>query len=322
MTLKLATCSVVLTALALMAFGAPVPKAKPVAKKPVPKVAPKAKVFGAGLLSKTHSHFPALPKGQAYSLTFNDEFSSLATTKKLWDILDIDRTCRDKNWWGPQAVKVKNGKLECWALKHPTKPGWHITGCLNTKGKFQQAYGLYVSRVKFQTEKGFWSAFWMMCGQVTRVGDEGRDGTEIDIWEKNTLDDAIQHTLHWDGYQKGIHKSAGKRPMVAGAMTGYHTLALLWTPKEYVFYVDGIETWRTKAGGVCNVAGYLKISGEKGTWAGDINTAKLPNAFYVDFVRVYQIVDAKTKKPVYTPKTSADFPAKPKPKPKAKPKAK
>ena len=317
MTLKLATSCLALTVIAWTAIAAPAPKpAKPVTKPPAAKPA-KPKVYGAAALSKTHSHFPALPAGQAYALTFNDEFRSLETTKKKWTIVDENRTCRDKNWWGPQAVKVCNGKLECWAMKHPTKPDWHITASLRTRGKFKQAYGLYVNRVKFQTEKGFWSAFWMMCGEVNRVGDDGRDGTEIDIWEKNTLDDDIQHTLHWDGYGKA-HKSAGKRSKSKTAMTGYHTISLLWTPKEYVYYVDGKETWRTSAGGVCNVAGYLKISGEKGTWAGDINKAKLPNAFYMDYVRVYQIVAAKTKKPIYTPKTKADFPTKPKPEPKPK----
>ncbi len=290
----------------------PVYRPKPEGTYP-PK--PKPKVFGIKDLPRRREILPSLPAGQAFKLTFHDEFDSLETTKKRWTIVDADRTCRDKNWWGPQAVKIKNGKLECWTLKHPTKPGWHITACLNTKGKFAQAYGLYVSRVKFQTAVGFWSAFWMMCGQVTRVGDDGRDGTEIDIWEKNSLDDQIQHTLHWDGYQKGVHKSAGKRFKCKTAMKGYHTISLLWTPKEYVYYVDGIEAWRTSAGGVCNVAGYLKISGEIGTWAGDIKKTKLPNAFSMDFVRVYQIVDAKTAEPIYTPKTAADFP---KPKPKAK----
>ena len=40
---------------------------------------------------------------------------------------------------------------------------------------------------------------------------------------------------------------------VPGVMEGWHTFSLLWLPDEYVFYVDGKETWRTKAGGVCQV---------------------------------------------------------------------
>ena len=61
---------------------------------------------------------------------------------------------------------------------------------------------------------------------VNAVGDEGRDGTEIDIMEKPWLDDRVQHTLHWDGYGKD-HKSEGKVVKVPGVMEGFHTFALL-----------------------------------------------------------------------------------------------
>ena len=56
-------------------------------------------------------------------------------------------------------------------------------------------------------------------------------------------------------------------------------------PNEYVFYVDGKETWRTEAGGVCQVPLYIKLSDEIGDWAGDIKKVKLPDEFLVDYVR-------------------------------------
>jgi beta-glucanase (GH16 family) len=80
---------------------------------------------------------------------------------------------------------------------------------------------------------------------------------------------------------------------VPGVMEGWHTFSLCWTPDEYVFYVDGKETWRTKAGGVCQVPLYIKLSDEVGNWAGDIKKAKLPDAFLVDYVRVYDLVEKK-----------------------------
>ena len=30
----------------------------------------------------------------------------------------------------------------------------------------------------------------------------------------------------------------------------YHKFGMMWTPEEYIFYIDDIETWRTSAGGV------------------------------------------------------------------------
>ena len=62
-------------------------------------------------------------------------------------------------------------------------------------------------------------------------------------------------------------------------MEGWHTFGLWWKPDEYIFYVDGKETWRTKAGGVCQVPEYIKLSDEIGNWGGDIKKATLPDQF-------------------------------------------
>ena len=110
--------------------------------------------------------------------------------------------------------------------------------------------------------------------------------------EKLWLDDRVQHTFHWDGYGKH-HKSEGKVVKVPGVMDGWHTFGLLWLPDEYIFYVDGKETWRSKAGGVCQVPQYMLLSDEIGSWAGDISKAKLPDRFLVDYVRVYDLVDGE-----------------------------
>jgi hypothetical protein len=67
---------------------------------------------------------------------------------------------------------------------------------------------------------------------------------------------------------------------------------LEWKSNEYIFYVDGQETWRTSAGGMCQVPLYIKLSDETGDWAGDIAKAKLPDRFLVDYLRVYDLVDA------------------------------
>jgi hypothetical protein len=95
-------------------------------------------------------------------------------------------------------------------------------------------------------------------------------------------------------------------------MEGYHTFSLLWTPEEYVFYVDGKEQWRTRAGGVCQVPLYLKLSDEaqfRG-WAGDVRKARLPDDFLVDYVRVYDLVDARTGRIVWNARWKPEPPGK------------
>ena len=68
---------------------------------------------------------------------------------------------------------------------------------------------------------------------------------------------------------------------------GWHTFSVLWTEKEYIFYIDRKETWRTQQA-ISQRSQYIILSMEVGKWAGDISKATLPDSLYVDYVRVYQ----------------------------------
>ena len=164
---------------------------------------------------------------------------------------------------------------------------------MRTRGKFEHAFGYYVARIKLQKQPGHWSAFWLYNTGVGKVGDEGRDGTEIDIMEKPWLDDRVQPRPPLGRLRQGPQVRRARSPACPACMEGFHTFGLLWTPDEYVFYVDGKEVWRTKAGGVCQVPLYIKLSDEIGNWGGDIKKAKLPDRFLVDYVRVYDLVEKK-----------------------------
>jgi beta-glucanase (GH16 family) len=218
-------------------------------------------------------------------MVWHDEFDGNRLNETKWEVPADSK--RRNGWWMGKAVALDGqGHLVISTLKEKDK---YIDGCVRTKGKFEHTFGYYVARIQFQKCPGHWSAFWLMGSGVLKVGDEGRDGTEIDIMEKPWLDDRIHHALHWDGYGKQ-HKYANKDIKVPGIMKGFHTFGLLWAPDRYVFYVDGRATWRTKAGGVCQVPLYIKLSDEIGKWAGDINQAELPDRFLVDYVRVYDLV--------------------------------
>ena len=94
----------------------------------------------------------------------------------------------------------------------------YLDACVRTRGKFEHAHGYYVARIKLQEQPGHWSAFWLWGNSgVGKVGDEGRDGTEIDIMEKPWLDDRVTQNLHWDGY--GEHHQAQRYD---GDCTGHH----------------------------------------------------------------------------------------------------
>jgi hypothetical protein len=114
--------------------------------------------------------------------------------------------------------------------------------------------------------------------------------------EKPWLNDKVQHAIHWDGYGDA-HRSEGQVSEVPGVMDGWHTFSLWWTTYEYIFYIDGKETWRTDAGGICREPLYIKLSDEIGTWAGDIADANLPDEFLVDYVRVYDLTKVEETEP-------------------------
>jgi beta-glucanase (GH16 family) len=231
---------------------------------------------------------PAPPDGKVWKLAFNDEFEGQELDETKWDV-PPDAPRRDA-WWIRKAISLDGrGNLVISTSKDADR---YVDGCVRTLGRFEHAFGYYVARIQLQEQPGHWSAFWLMGRGVGKVGDEGRDGTEIDIMEKPWLDDRVQHALHWDGYGKA-HKSSGKVVEAPGVMKGFHTFSLYWSPEEYTFYVDGKETWRTTAGGVCRAPLYIKLSDEVGDWGGEIAKAKLPDRFLVDYVRVYDLADRK-----------------------------
>jgi len=228
--------------------------------------------------------FPALPAGKTWTLIWHDEFEGEKLNESKWNRLG-DWKRRDGYWVKDDAYLNGKGAL----LLRTKKDGDRYTcGAINTQGKFEHAFGYYVARCKMPRSTGHWPAFWTMCPGVSKVGNEGRDGTEIDIVEIPWRDGKVTFNLHWDGYEKD-HKSAGTNTTITALTEGFHNYALLWTPEEYVFYVDGSEVWRTKAGGVSQVPEYLKLTEEIGSWGGDIAKAQLPDYFEVDYVRVYDM---------------------------------
>ena len=229
---------------------------------------------------------PPAPAGQQWKLVWQDEFEGTTLAESKWNRLDGKR--RDGYWVRQDAYLDGKGSLVLRTRKDRKR---YTCGAVNTRGKFEHAFGYYVARCKLPSQPGHWPAFWLMASGVNTVGDEGRDGTEIDIIEVPWRDGRLTSNLHWDGYGKE-HKSAGTKFSRPEVMKGWHTFGLLWSEKEYVFYVDGQETWRTSAGGVSRVPEFIKLTEEIGEWGGDIQKARLPDYFEVDYVRVYEATPA------------------------------
>jgi beta-glucanase (GH16 family) len=254
-----------------------------------------------------------LPEGKKWRLVWNDEFNggSLDTTK--WGFrLHIMQT-RHTTWTDDAYELDGRGNL---LLKAYEKDGEYHTSQLQTgsnfmdrpgdqygsskftwpiarleKPKFLHKYGYYEIRCKLPTQEGWWVAFWLQSPTIGATLDPLESGVEIDIMENFTRDGIISHNIHWNGYGKN-HEGAGSGPVrIKESETDYHTFGMHWSPLGYVFYVDGIETWRI-SGPVSHREQFILISAEcdgyrKGSPSPLLKKAVLPDYFIVDYVRVY-----------------------------------
>lgn len=226
--------------------------------------------------------------GNDYKLTFSDEFEGNALDETKWSLCPQQERQGAGGWWDDSMTALDgNGNLVLSVSKRE-EDECVISGAVRTKGKFEQAYGYYEIRCTLPPVEGAWCAFWLMGETVGKVGNGGRDGTEIDIMESPYYpQSAINQTLNWDGY--GVHhKYEGKKVYGENLYEGFHTYGLEWTEEEYIYYIDGKETWRTEGGGICENPLYMKVSVEIGPWVCALNEEALPSEMVVDYVRAYE----------------------------------
>lgn len=166
---------------------------------------------------------------------------------------------------------------------------------------FSQAFGYFECRVKFPKSQGLWSAFWLQSSNMRQVGNKGKDGTEIDVYESafiNNETSRMGHALLWDGYGKHAKVADYIGGLSQDLYDGFHTFALKWTPEYYVFYIDGVATWASDAGDVSRVKEFLRLtveidagdgSGPHGQEIGQFSHNNSDNDdFEIDYVKVWQ----------------------------------
>ena len=250
-------------------------------------------VFASGCATSTlvaPTPMPAPLQGQGYELVFSDEFSGVKGAPpdpKIWRVDAPVYKRRDA--WNVEDACRQDGQGHL--IITTRRVGDRIeTGFITTQGKFEATHGYFECRAQMQKEEGFWSAFWVTSPTMGNpLNDPGKAGTEIDVFEYLPVyTNRIQHNVHWNGYEKKTHQMLEMPKKVPGISQGFHTYAVRWDDAGYVFYTDGIETGRATNVPVSNRSQFLVLSCEVGSWAGDIGKAKLPDAFIVDYVRVWQ----------------------------------
>ena len=226
-------------------------------------------------------------EGRKYVLSFEDEFDGDALDGKKWALCPEWKRQDVGGYWRNSEVEVRDGNL--WLRARIDDDGTPVSGAVRTLGLFEQAYGYFECRMMFPATTGFWGAFWMMCGNVGAEDGTAVSGAEIDIIETGECArKGVNHAIHWDGYGSA-HKSVSKiLPRRSDLYEGWHTYGFQWTPDEYIFYIDGEETWRTSEPGICEQPGYMKLTTEFGSWAAPIVPEELPDYCRIDWVRAWR----------------------------------
>lgn len=249
---------------------------------------------------------------EGWYMTMDEKFEG-TELNSLWT--PSPHGLRDKEYWCDQMVSIGDGKA---LIKAETRSGhecgvcgvsegWFTSGIETRKmvdGKsvnlFEQAFGYFEARVNFPDSRGMWSAFWLQTESIGNIGNDGKDGSEIDIYESSFYNTSlfpnnrnrIGHAIHYDGYGKEHKVKDAVFDMGYDLHEGFHLFSVLWTPEGYTFYVDRKETWKTDFGGVCKVPAFVRLTCEiRGNVFGPYSQllGKFDGGvFEVDYVRIYQ----------------------------------
>ena len=245
-----------------------------------------------------------------FVLTLNEDFSEDTVNKSLWSghyTYGTQSSQRRAGYWNNELPFIREGNLviPCLYLDEGiggTGAGWYTAG-LDTDGDngggFSQLYGYFECRCILPKGAQIWSAFWLMNDGVYNEDGSGKDGTEIDVYESFGYSEAIfknrvSSNLHFDGYGDAHQSYGGQEFFVKGnPYEEYNTYGLEWNEKEYIFYINGVETFRTSFGGVSQNPEYLILSVEVADTINDsVDVIEGDCAeFVVDYVRAYQYKD-------------------------------
>lgn len=258
---------------------------------------------------------PCYPMGEKvdmdkFEITFNEEFDG-ELDRSVWSghyQYGNTTTTRRGSYWNQYIAETKDGNLVIPIVyleegMGGAGAGWYTAGIDtddDSENGFSQKFGYFECRCILPEGADIWSAFWLMNSGVYNEDGNGRDGTEIDIFESNCYGDmlnkAITSNLHIDGYGDAHQKHGARKFFIKNnPYEEFNTYGLEWNENEYIFYINGVETFRTDFGGVSQNEEYVILSvemqGEDGVASERENAPAEGTEFIIDYVKVYQYKD-------------------------------
>jgi len=225
---------------------------------------------------------------KSFEDTFTNGFDSKKWNKTFWwgngNIND-----GAISYYSPKNVSVSKGYLNLKANNNSEGGKSYTGGSVNTYGKFYQTYGYFEARIQVPKGGGLGPDFalqaedksWPPEINISEVpGAKGANATTV--WMTNHYKDALGNPSY--------ENAEGSWNANSSLNTSYHTYGLLWQPKLLVWYVDGVERYRTTAGvpnKPCYIIFMSGVSNDDGRWTGNPSKTTFPNYMSIDWVKAW-----------------------------------
>lgn len=234
-------------------------------------------------------------------LLWSDEFNyrGLPDSSK-WDYEEGHIRNYEKQFYTRKRLKnahVRGGKLIIETRKEKYERADYTSASINTYGKqsFVGDFRIEV-RAKLPFGKGIWPAIWMMG--INRFTEGYPQCSEIDIMEfVGHKPNTIHGTVHWldsTGTRRKT-KSKGAQLQFNDLRSRYHVYGFERRGKMITLFVDDKRYFKFTVPESAYPSSftspvYLLINTAiGGTWGGEIDNSILPQKFFIDYVRVFDL---------------------------------
>lgn len=231
-----------------------------------------------------------------YTLVFRDEFNSGKLDSKIWKDHPYYgvRFHPDYKymWYSPDNFSFTDSTIRLHAVKKEitadTLTFPYQVAYIENSPVMDQQYGFFEIRCKIPEEEFMWPAFWLASRHSWPP--------EIDIFEfyttrNNSKQFSNLHKKNTNPKIKRANVWKEKGHKIPDPWKHFHTYGLEWTPKEIIWYVDGIKV-RNEVNDTSqfkypmHVIINLCIQNEKEVIQ---STPDLNGVFEVDYVRVWKL---------------------------------
>jgi beta-glucanase (GH16 family) len=261
-----------------------------------------------------------------WSPAFEDTFSGTGLDLSVWndqkrehESVYAPRTCARVD---PAARRVDGGVLHLGVALDPARAGlpcsythprssgtspYLLNSQVATEHTRSFRHGIVAARIKPQRAKGMHSGFWLLPQGTTFVDGQPAGGTEIDVMEffgeNGRGTETVGSHIHYyePGWSKvslgdmfpSLRRSLGAR---RSWWQEFHVFSVEWTPREYVFRIDGREYYREDRA-VSQAPQYLVLSNLTSDYElGDLTADELGDTAQVDWVRVFDATSHQTSR--------------------------